>query len=316
MSATKKGEFNFVWIFALIAGGAILLLAILGIGKLGDTKDLERNTLGAKEIEILLQPLQAGIADNSYATITFKEETRTRIDCFEDETFGRNEITMNTKSPIDETWTQNAAPIKTTNTYIYSSGNNQGKKLHVLSQPFSLPYEIADITIITNKEYCFYGTPEEIEETIEGIGTNNIEIVKEGTCNLTTTEHICFGAAGGNKCTQRIIGTNGNYKSGTISTANYERTYTEELLLPAIIAEEESWECNTKRLLYKGSLLAEGYKKKIEQMNRRGCTSNLEGPLTTWKEVLNIGTTNNLPTIKENAKTLQQQETKELCGVW
>ena len=49
----KKGEFNFNILFAIIAGGAILVLAIYGAVKIGNTQRFQTDTEIAKKLSIL-----------------------------------------------------------------------------------------------------------------------------------------------------------------------------------------------------------------------------------------------------------------------
>jgi len=66
----KRGQFNFVWLFAIIAGGAILVLAIYGATKAGDSQRFQTDTEIAKELAILTDPLQVGFAEGSFGKIT------------------------------------------------------------------------------------------------------------------------------------------------------------------------------------------------------------------------------------------------------
>ena len=76
----RKAQFNFVWMFALIAGGAILFLAIYGALKVGEGERYEADTAIAKSLSFLIDPLQAGFSEGNFGTINFKEET-TSISC-------------------------------------------------------------------------------------------------------------------------------------------------------------------------------------------------------------------------------------------
>ena len=74
----KLAQFNFAWIFAILIGAAILLFAIFGAMKTGDTAKLQSNTEIAKQISILTDPLQAGFSEGSFGSISFQKETRIR----------------------------------------------------------------------------------------------------------------------------------------------------------------------------------------------------------------------------------------------
>lgn len=61
MIKNKKGmEFSFVWLFAILAGTAILFLAIYGAISVGKGMSNSQNTLVAKELTVISDSLQAG----------------------------------------------------------------------------------------------------------------------------------------------------------------------------------------------------------------------------------------------------------------
>ena len=115
----KKGQFNFVWIFALVAGGAILALAVYGATQAGDTMRFQSDTEVAKSISIITDPLQAGFADGSFGRISFRQETRINNICFDGE-FGKNDISVATRSDVGEEWKSSGGATSIRNKYIFS----------------------------------------------------------------------------------------------------------------------------------------------------------------------------------------------------
>ena len=67
----KRGQFNFVWLFAIVAGGAILFLAVYGALRFGETAEFQSATEVAKSIAIITDPLQAGFAEGSLVRFCF-----------------------------------------------------------------------------------------------------------------------------------------------------------------------------------------------------------------------------------------------------
>ena len=110
----KKGQFNFAWMFAIVVGGAILFLAVFGAMRAGDTYRYQSDTEIAKSLSVITDPLQAGFAEGSFGKISFNEETRINNICFDgphldtkDRTgqgFGKNDISVSTRSDIGEEW--------------------------------------------------------------------------------------------------------------------------------------------------------------------------------------------------------------------
>ncbi len=124
----KKGQFNFVWLFAIIAGGAILFLAVYGAVKTGDSARFQSDSEIAKSISVITDPLQAGFSEGSFGKISFREETRINNICFSGE-FGKNDISVATRSSVGEEWNLPGGTTSIHNKYIFSSGKKFRKRL-------------------------------------------------------------------------------------------------------------------------------------------------------------------------------------------
>src|SRR3989344_4609261 len=173
----KKAQFDFVWLFAIIAGAAILTLAIYGATKFSDTTRFKTDSKIAKEIAIITDSMQAGVAEGKTSSISLNQRTRINNICFE-ENFGRNSISVSTGSGIGEEWNRNGVPISVRNKYIFSEKVTEGKKFIVFSKPFEFPYEVSDLTVIIPKEkyYCFSGFEGILLENIQGLNLPNVQI--------------------------------------------------------------------------------------------------------------------------------------------
>ena len=129
----KKAQFNFVWIFAILAGGTILVLAIWGAVQAGDTSGYGSDTAAAKSISILTDPLQAGFAEGSFGKIIFRQETRINNICLNDGEFGENGISVATRSGIGEEWSFPGGTTSIYNKYIVSEERGEGFDFYVFS---------------------------------------------------------------------------------------------------------------------------------------------------------------------------------------
>jgi hypothetical protein len=58
----SRGEFNFVLLFAIFAGVAILILAIYGASQFASTGRFQTSTLVAKQLDILKDTFKSGFA--------------------------------------------------------------------------------------------------------------------------------------------------------------------------------------------------------------------------------------------------------------
>ncbi len=171
----SRGQFNFVWLFAIIAGAAILVLAIFGAMKSGETYRYQSDTEIAKSLSVITDPLQAGFAEGSFGKISFRQETRINNICF-DGGFGKNDISVSTRSDIGEEWNLPGGATSIYNKYFFSSEKSSGLEYYVFSKPFNFPYKISDLIFMNSDNYCFLNAPEEIADEIIGMSIDNIEV--------------------------------------------------------------------------------------------------------------------------------------------
>ena len=322
MELGKKGQFNFVWLFALIVGGVILYLAVYGALKAGETSDFEIDSEIAKKISILVDPLQAGFAESSYGSITFKEESRINNFCIDSaDDFGRNEISVSTRDRLSDEFKNLGASTSVYNKYIFSSGNNQAKKYYVFSKTFEFPYKVSDMIFLIPENYCFYNSPEEVKDEIGRLGIPNIEIVggSEDCSFQEDAINVCFDGIGVN-CDVEVFGTcNGcssKFDEGKVEKNEVSSEYIRELMYAAIFSDKGIYDCNVQRLLYRTSRIAEVFSEKTDLMSARGCDSNLKPDLLIWNSYLQNSTVNNLHQLNSYSETLENKNEKENCGLW
>ena len=116
---SKKGlEFSFTWIFALIAGAAILFFAIYAATRVVQTSKYEVSTVTAKELSIVFEPLETGLATGKSLQVSLTQETRLYNDCFDVGIFGEQRISLAAKK--GKTWGKPGAAIPINNKYIFS----------------------------------------------------------------------------------------------------------------------------------------------------------------------------------------------------
>ena len=103
---SKKGfEMSFSMIFSLLAGGAILFLAIYATVKLVNQGQETTYIEAAKSIDNYLGDLVTGIADGASTKISFRKETRIMFDCDYPDVnspFGKQSIRFSEESGIGE----------------------------------------------------------------------------------------------------------------------------------------------------------------------------------------------------------------------
>ena len=302
----KSGQFNFGWLFAIIVGGAILFFAIYGAMKTGDTQRYQSDTQVARSISILTDPLQAGFSQGSYGSIHFREITRINNLCY-DNGFGRNDLSVSTRSDIGQEWNMPGSEASVHNKYIFSPENIQGKDFYVFSKPLELPYKIADLVFLISDNYCFTEAPEDIVSELSAFNIPNIQI---NNCTLPNQTKVCFVYKTG--C-DILVNTN----DGKIIKKQEELYFQGRALMYAgIFSDKRNYICNTKRLLYRGQTIAEELIKKSDIMSSRGCQSSLKQDLVSWKLTLNNTSPDNLADLHNQLVEIENKNEKEQCSLW
>ncbi len=273
----KKGEFNFVWLFAIIAGTAILLLAIFGAVKYGMGTSTRQNTEIAKALAVVTDSMQAGFASGRLSTVNFKKDTLISNECFTG-SFGYSEISAMTQERSSDQFEVFGNPISVNNKYLFIS-DKPAKNFYIFSVPISFAFKIADAIIIDSQEYCFTGLDDE-SDILSMLGVLGKK-AKFGDLNCTEDSiKVCFGG-GGSGCDINVLPScnsfscQSEYETGIVEKDTYSLDYAGNLLYPAIFSEEESYLCNVQRLLYRQHILAEMYSKKIDFMGARNCNVDL-----------------------------------------
>jgi hypothetical protein len=318
----RKGDFNFVWLFAVVAGTAILILAVYGAVKYGKTTAITQDTEIAKALSVVTDSMQAGFASGRSSTIRFKKDTLIENYCFEGN-FGTNEISVMTKERPNEDFESFGVPIKVDNKYLFVS-DKPGKEFFVFSVPIDFAFKIADAIIIDSQEYCFIGLEgeENIERTLSVLGKK----AKFGVANCTDDSvKVCFGSLGDCEiivypgCNNPSV-CESEYDVGRVESDRFSVEYVGNLLYPAIFSERESYLCNVKRLMYRQSILANMYSQKVTLMSSRNCNVDLARELGYF-EVESFDLSNNLidgelSTLYFEALYLKDKEKRGQCSLW
>jgi hypothetical protein len=314
----SRGQFNFTWLFAIIVGGMILFLAIFAALQFGDTQRNAVDSSIAKEINVLTNPLQVGFGEASYGSITFNKETRITNLCFEPaQDFGRNELAVATHSNIGEEWNKEGIATKIPNKYLFSEEQTVGKKYYILSKPFSLPYKVSDMLFMSSKDYCFRDSPDEILEELERLNVPNIFLEE---CSTDDSVQVCF--VDGVDCDVKVFGTCNEpecdhlFETGKVLKGGGSLDYSGNLLYGAIFSDNDLYECEVERLLYRTNKITEILTQKIDLMGSRGCNSNLKSKLLIFSSILENASIEDLSPLYLFGKNLEEINSKEYCKTW
>lgn len=316
-------EFNFEWLFAIIAGATILILAVYGVSRLGNTQRYQTDSEIAKQLAIITDPLQAGFAEGVFSKISFNQDTRINNICLSGD-FGKNDLSVSTKSGVGSEWQQAGGATSIHNKYIFSDAANYGRNYYVFSTPFYFPYKVADLIFLSpdSVDYCFISPPREIENTILGL---NMPHVKINNCSASgNTIRVCFGASGGD-CEVSVYGscTNscgdlGSYNEGYVEKfdRSVKMNYVGNLIYGAIFSDKSIYDCNVERLLYRSGQIAEIFSIKAGLMDSRDCGTNLNADLAILSEISKNSTVDDLFSLNPAIKQIETKNEQEICGLW
>ena len=313
----KRGfEFSFAWTFSLLVGAAILFLAIYAAVKLIGSERAVQETETAKQLEIILTPIETGYEEGKSASpIVFPSETRIYNNCSTEGNFGEQSIRIATSSNEGKTWQEEGFPIKSYNKYIFSPSFMQDKQIYAFSKPLEMPFKVANLLFIWSDDYCFLNPTNEIEKEISSLRLNKMNVTDDLTKCDKKAKKVCFYS---------------NLPSCDVVVDPSQKTvvwkgkgavyYEGSLIYGAILSEPEVYECQFKRLMKRTSSLAILYNAKSENIAARGegCSSDLQGDLIDLaSESGNVSSSIDIRNIYFSAQKLENKNDKITnCKLW
>ncbi len=305
----KKGELDipFGWLFGLIVGAIILSLAIFMASKLMNTEKTNIDSSVAKEIGVLMNPLQLGIEDYSQTHMEFPVNTRIYTDCNQNGEFGKQTIKVSQK--FSAGWSDSGVEVNFNNIHIFSKEILEGKKFTLFSQKFEFPYKVADaIYMISEKEiYCFVNPPENVASYLQMINLKNV-VTNCSKGNI----RVCFDNS--RECNISV-----RYNEGSITKdGKTVFFYDDTLMYAGIFSDPIIYECQLKRLMKKASSLALLYNQKASIIARAGCNSNLNADLSTFASSLTSMTSSSgITSLSNQAEKIgQKNDYNSDCRLW
>jgi hypothetical protein len=167
---------------------------------------------------------------------------------------------------------------------------------------------------MSSKDYCFRNATGEILEELERLRVPNIFLED---CSTDDSVQVCFQE--GSDCDVRVFGTCNEvecdylFETGKVFRNGKSLEYSGNLLYGAIFSDNDLYECEVERLLYRTNKVAELLIEKIDLMGSRGCNSNLKSKLLIFSNQLD-----DIP-IKDLylfGKTLEDINSREYCKTW
>ncbi len=309
MKTNKSGfiQISFAWLFAIIIGAIILFLAIYASVKLIKTEEFVSTTETAKEISVLLNPLETGFGEEKTTQLTMPVESRLNSRCGSSGIFGEQEISVSQK--IRGKFTDTGVGSVAHNKYIFSGKSVQGKNFYLFSKPFEFPFKAADLIFLSSSEesYCFTDAPEEIREELADLGQANLFTENCASDSIK----VCFKSATGEDCDVAVdINDRTVEKNGSL-------VYFEgdSLMYGAVFADREIYECQVKRLMKRLKELAFIYNDKEAIISGKGCPAevNLLGLADSASSFRDSA---DLVAVKFAADDAEEENKRAYCELW
>jgi hypothetical protein len=309
---SKRGalEISFGWLFAIIAGIAIIFLAIYLSSRLINSSQETISAETGKEIEILLNPLETSFESSQITSITIPTQTRINNICDDSGTYGRQGVRLDQMS--FGKWVETDTNVYFTNKYIFSDSVTEGKKFYVFSKPFSFPFKVADLIYLipSSKTYCFTNAPSFILNELSNL---NQSVIQTSNCSNDDIK-VCFNSAG---CE---VNVNLNSKTVTKNKAKMYYSGMEEdysLMYAAIFSDKTIYECQVKRLMLRLNKIAQLYREKAISLQESGCEDTISNYLNEF-EILSETYSNseNLEELAIKAESIVYTNNAGECMTW
>jgi len=302
----KKGfQISFAWLFAIIAGGFILFLAIYGVIRIMDTGgDITSAKTGA-EIGVLLNPLETGFESGRTVLLTMPVETRIHNKYNTYGNFGAQIIRISQKSYGK--WSQTDVDISFPNKYIFSDSIVEGKKFFIFSKPFKFPFKVADVIYLTSakKDYCFLNTSDRIKQELLDLNQENL-VVEDCPAESVI---VCF--EGGTDC-DIDVDDSGREVEKSGQTMFFE---TDALMYAAIFSDKNIYEYQIKRLMQRTNELLLLYDTKAVLLSDQGCPQDVN--LFVFKSIVNnIQGSEELWGAANAADDVKRENDDAVCKLW
>lgn len=304
-------EMGFNWIFAIIAGGFILFLAIYTATSFIGMGQNTINTETAAKIVAVFDPLETGLASGKSSEISLVKKSKIYFQCeasanppfgqqliaFSEQTFGTKYSEKNRGVPIKDK-------------YVFVENILEGKKIYLFTKPFFMSFKVADTVIVGIDDYCFYDTPIEIKDEIEGLNLKSVHF--PNSSEKCEGKKVCFGKTA--VCDIKV-----SMKDSLVQKDGKKIYFVDNLVYGAIFASPEIYECNVKRLMNKFNELGNIYQDKINIIERKQCEPKVQAKLNILMAgAKGLKTSKELLRLYEQAQEIDQinEEAKPGCKLY
>jgi len=294
----KAFDLPFSWLFAIIAGGFILFIAIYAAVNFINISTHTEQSQSAQQLLNYLNPVVNGITSAYSTKIEFKRNTRIYFNCsassYSSPFFGKQSLAFSEEAGFLKKWPEPGEAVSRYNKYIFSDNIEEGKTFYLFSKPFYAGFRVDDLIFINSKKYCFISAPPGIEKEVMDLNLRNINTTSniDSGCEKNSIK-VCFGSTFSG-CNISVYGNCNSgckedlegFDTGYVTKKGKQLSYFGSLIYAAIFSSPEIYECNIKRLSNKISELSQIYSEKINLLNLQNCNSIIGPNLEDINNVL------------------------------
>lgn len=317
----KKGiEVSFDWIFALVVGAIIIILAVYAAVKLVGSESKTSNTEIAAQLGVLLNPVEAGFVEGQVNHIDFPLKTKLFFSCDNKGDFGRQRISTSAEMKMNNL--EQGLNVSFANKYIFAENMVEGKVLLTFSKGFNMPFKVSDVIFVwsADEKYCFVDPINEVKDELTDLRAANVNVnktlfvVDDVKDCAKGSKIVCFDQEVRN-CSIFVDTTVGSVRKGKYAKPVY---YQGNLIYGAIFADPDVYECQIQRLMKKTSQMANIYLEKTRVSEGNGCGNAIMGDLTVYSErVKALTNSGELSQITDMAINLNDQNPgADECKLW
>jgi len=312
VNSKRSFEFNFAWLFAILVGAIILFLAIYFAVRWVGTGTYQVSTITMKQLSIIFEPLEVGLASGKSSLAVLKEETRIYDKCEEQGNFGKQKFSGAGKI-FGNKWSKPGAEISVPNKYIFSNGTEQGKIVYFFSKPFEMPWKVSEIIFLTTEKYCFVNAPEFVVDEVSGLNLGNIRFE-----NCSNEIKVCFSSSGceievSPSCLQDCDEQE-EYSYGFVNKKGENMFFVGSLMYAGIFSNKDIYECNVKRLMKRLEKQALLFNNEINFLT--GKCGNPSNFIQLSSLARSLKSSRDLLLVYNIAKEVEKQNEASECKLW
>ncbi|MFA5992167.1 MAG: hypothetical protein WC796_00495 [Candidatus Pacearchaeota archaeon] len=323
----KAIEMSFVWIFAIVIGAMIVILALYLASQLTKQQTFQVNTVSAKGFVNMMDPLQTTVEQGKIEPVRMNTLTKVFVECEEDSDYGVSKVGLIQQTAFVKEQKPGAF-VSIRNNYLFSEDEIEGKYFNFITVPFQMPFKAADMIIVYSGYYCFVNPPSGIKSDLRALGISNssgLEIKDSKTQCSKDSKTVCFEQVSGCDANVFCDGESceqGYVKKGTKSLyfINGLTSYGDavnSMVYAAVFSSSDNYNCNQKRIFKRLQALSSLYAQKARFVSGRGCNTGLAGDLDVLGELAgNFKDAKDLSGIYEKAKEINQKNEVLQCQLF